>query len=93
MIERESEAWRAVAQYILKRRAHTQFLCLVLQFNYVAVPDDMRQRMITRIRKDLGTEDCAYDTDADEDMTSAERLWGRVLACLMFAEEAESEGR
>lgn len=77
-------------------RAKSEFLCICLDFADRApfdsdalgqVPNDMRVEMIRRIEYNLpeGMTAAYYEwTDDDENCKG-----GRVLACLMFAEQAK----
>ena len=105
MIERESEAWRALAEWYDTRAYNEmlcgEFLCLALEWRdgvcrTIAKPT--ADAMMQRIALDIGQGNAAYETrelyrNVADWLSKDEAHNARVLACLMFAEEAEGEGR
>jgi hypothetical protein len=94
MIERESEAWRALAEAYDAKTVESWFLCHAK--DELPIAHDVRVAMRVRMELDINpAKYVAYDPDVpeDADMTTKEMRAARVLACLMFAEEAEGERR
>jgi hypothetical protein len=92
VLERESEAWRVLAEAYDAGTVASEFLCHAK--DELLLAPDVSARMRARVDEDVGSKVVAYDPDnGDEDMTREEMHAARVLACLMFAEEAEEEGR
>lgn len=82
----EAEAWLILAEKYDAGQQRSKFLCVCLESDYTMVPEipsDLRQKMVDRIVYSLGDRFTAYNYDEDDQQE------GRVLACLMFAAQAE----
>lgn len=96
---RESQAWRILAEEHDAGRTKTQFLCSILQFPHLspwlnpeinAIPRGLRQQMVQRIVAALDDYGPAYN---DHELNFPDVRQARVLACLLFAEQARDEER
>lgn len=88
----EAEAWLILAEEYDAGKTKSKFLCISLSFPasevyrsdvLAEIPEDLRREMINRIEYALGERSTAYNSFEDDDKQ------GRVLACLMFAAQAE----
>lgn len=87
---RESTAWRVLAEAHDAEKG-SWFLCNTLKhpdIYPVGLATAPREAMIRRIKNTLEGDGPAY---ADEAMDGTEERAGRVMACLMFAEQAKDE--
>lgn len=91
---KESRAWRALAEDHDAGKG-SWFLCNSLKYAEIhklkvaAASESVRNAMVERIKQDVGHNGPAYDGEWAD---GSERE-SRVLACLMFAEQAADEER
>lgn len=86
----EAEAWVILAEAYEQDKVEgigTSFLCIAVKYGNLGFDDDMRVAMVNRIVNALDPENdgVAYLEDIPDD----EQFGGRVLACLVFAAQAE----
>jgi hypothetical protein len=108
MIRKESRAWRWLAERVAEKKMegalHNIYLCHEIQkvgsessFEEAKLSPEVEAAMLQRIAVALGVkeEEEVHYTSAYPEMLSDynSNNGGRVLACLMFAEQAEEEGK
>jgi hypothetical protein len=93
---KESEAWQILAEEHDAERTGSEFLCLNLSGlrrnvnpATLLIPGDVADAMVERVRDALPPdEDTAYP---EFELDCPDVRPARVLACLMFAEQAKDE--
>lgn len=89
---KESEAWKILAEEHDAGRTVSVFLCPSIN-HLRGVSLRLGQRMRSRIRRALNDVGPAFSGDPGDSNYSEDARQARVLACLLFSEQAKEEAR